>query len=893
MKRHYAFGHIFAIASVLMALVVVAVGVRIWHTREDAVDEATRNIGNFATILAEQASNASEAVDASIDAIIARTDLSDHFQQQARSREYFDQLVDRLGRIPHASVITVSDAKGRVLVTTREFGAPHVDLSDRDHFKVLAQPGSAALYVSEPLRSRITHEWTVFFAKRLQTADGRFLGIIVVGVKPDALIQTRHALDVIEGYSFALLRNSGTIIFRRPGPVDHIGAMMPLDSEWYDRVRAGGGLYHSPGYFGGTPRFVAVRPLAGFPFVVTVAVTDDAALGAWRKRSAAVAGVVATAILAFGLLLRVLSTQVSRLMRSREELRLRELHLAQQSRELFESNRRFDAALRHMPQGLAMYDDSGHLVVSNRRFAEIYCLSPEAMRPGVALHEIYAMRVAAGNFAGTPEAYLKFAECPTTDDERLDHLVDGRTICVTRRLMSDGGWIASHEDVTEKTQGVGWIEYLALHDSLTSLANRAHFLQKLGECARSADSGALAILLIDLDAFKAVNDAFGHAVGDALLRQVAERLETVALGHMTARLGGDEFAILVARQPDAASVAAALADELMREIARPYRIGGREITIGLCIGIQIVAENETDVQHAMRCADLALYAAKNAGRNRYRLFEARMEDDFNDRTALAVELREAIAAQQLELHYQPIVSSVDCKVVAMEALMRWRHPRRGMVGPDVFVPLAEQEGFIAGLGEWALSRACADALRWPENVVVAVNVSSLQIEQEGFVELVRDVLASTGLAPGRLEIEITESVLLNHDEANRAVLRRLRDLGVLIALDDFGAGYSSLSYLKKFDFDVIKIDKSFVDDVTHHDGCAAIIAATIALARGFNILTTAEGVETIEQYEALRAASVSHMQGYLFGKPQPAEAWDFQSGAALSPVGRDARPQAA
>jgi diguanylate cyclase (GGDEF)-like protein len=438
---------------------------------------------------------------------------------------------------------------------------------------------------------------------------------------------------------------------------------------------------------------------------------------------------------------------------------------------------------------------------------------------------------------------------------------------VREKAIEDGGWVAVEEDVTDRARAAGDLAHSALHDSLTQLPNRQAFKNHLAGCLEAGRGRGFAILMVDIDGFKEVNDTYGHEIGDEVLVEVAARLSREAKGHYVARLGGDEFVVVAAGESLDSAAATLIAERLIPAIEQPVEVGGRVISVGLCIGVNLIAAGEREFSRIMRRADLALYAAKNGGRNCVRRFDEEMERQYSDRVQLAQDLREAIAQGQLAVHYQPIVDA-GRGVVCMEALARWRHPSRGPISPATFVPIAEETGLIVTLGAWVLNRACADAATWRKDVVVAVNVSSLQIERPEFVETVLGILERTKLAPHRLQIEITESILLrNNDETNRA-LDRLRALGVTFALDDFGTGFASLAYLKAFPLGKVKIDKSFVDDICLNKQSIAIVAAIVALARGLDIETTAEGVETQDQYHALRAIGVATMQGYFFGRPQ-------------------------
>ncbi|WP_348629360.1 EAL domain-containing protein [Methylobacterium sp. 17Sr1-1] len=421
-------------------------------------------------------------------------------------------------------------------------------------------------------------------------------------------------------------------------------------------------------------------------------------------------------------------------------------------------------------------------------------------------------------------------------------------------------------DVTEQRRAERRIAHMALHDALTGLPNRVLFHQRLAEAAASGTS--LGLLMLDLDHFKLVNDTLGHPAGDALLREVAERLRA-CLGPdgLVARLGGDEFAIL----KDAGREALlALADRIIAALGRSFALEGQDVAIGVSIGIALAPEHGDDPDGLLRKADTALYAAKADGRRTRRLFEPAMDAALQGRRALERDLRAAVAAGALEVHYQPLVAAGSLAVTGCEALLRWRHPERGFVPPGEFIPVAEETGLIAPLGEWVLHQACREAAGWPEGVRVAVNLSPAQFRTPDLVGTVARALSESRLDPARLELEITEQVLLEETEANLAVLHRLRGLGLRIAIDDFGTGYASLSYLRAFPFDEIKIDRSFTAALGREAAAAAIVQAVIGLGASLGITTLAEGVETEAQLAALRRSGCGEVQGFLFSRPVPA-----------------------
>ncbi|MCK1321107.1 EAL domain-containing protein [Bradyrhizobium sp. 156] len=426
---------------------------------------------------------------------------------------------------------------------------------------------------------------------------------------------------------------------------------------------------------------------------------------------------------------------------------------------------------------------------------------------------------------------------------------------------------------------------LAQTDILTGLPNRAFFLARLDELkGRLKGAGpTFSILMLDLDRFKNVNDSLGHGAGDALLRQVAQRLKSaLRTSDVLARLGGDEFAIIQEACEDQRVCSTELAGRIAKLVAEPFLLPGHRVEIGTSIGIAIAPDHGSDQEQLLKKADLALYRSKSSGRNCFTIYDKAMSAELEARSTLEGDLRDAIARCQLEVHYQPFVDALSGTRRGFEALVRWRHPTRGLIAPDQFIPLAEETGLIVPLGEFVLRRACADAAGWPSDLAVAVNLSPIQFKEAELFEMISAALADSGLPPPRLEIEITESVLLERGVENHAFMERLKSIGIALALDDFGTGYSSLSYLTAFPFDKIKIDKSFIRNLTHQPRSSAIISSIVTLARGLDMSVTAEGVETREEYERLKALGVNFAQGYLFGRPQPIERILFDAPAKSS-----------
>jgi diguanylate cyclase (GGDEF)-like protein len=542
------------------------------------------------------------------------------------------------------------------------------------------------------------------------------------------------------------------------------------------------------------------------------------------------------------------------------------------SRRLQERNLQFDIAVNNMSHGLCFFDAGHRLVVCNSHYVDMYGLPPDRVRPGTPLSEILDLRFEAGSVPPmTRDEYAKWRTDVATSAEATDSIVEmrnGRTFKIRHRPMPDLGWVATHEDITEQRKAELRIAHMAHHDALTDLANRALLGQRLEQ---ALEQGRMfAVHHIDLDKFKAVNDTLGHQAGDILLQDVGRRLRQLARDSDTiARMGGDEFVILQTPISDR-SEAEVLARDVVSRLNAPFGLAGHQAVTSASIGIAIAPGDGSTPEQLLHNADLALYRAKGDGRGMHRFFEPAMNEEAQSNRALEQDLRNGLAAGEFELHYQPIVKTDGREISGFEALIRWRHPRRGLVAPNSFIPLAEEIGLIVPIGEWVIRQACAVASRWPGDLHVAVNISAVQFRQPGLTDVIVGALAASGLDPRRLEIEITESVLLEDRTRTLATLHQLRSLGIRIAMDDFGTGYSSLTYLQCFPFDKIKIDRSFVSGVGNDAGSLSIVRAVAALARGVGMTTTAEGVETDEQRDRIAAEGCTEMQGYLFSPPLPA-----------------------
>ncbi len=531
-----------------------------------------------------------------------------------------------------------------------------------------------------------------------------------------------------------------------------------------------------------------------------------------------------------------------------------------------------DTALENMSQGLCMYDADGRILLFNERYMTMMGRTGVELT-GRLLLDVLRELQAAGRWEGNPDEFFVRLLGEVRSGQSVKRIIDqfDRKIRIVTQPMKGGGWVATFEDITDWQRVQEQIFHMARHDALTNLPNRTLFREQLEKALHGTSrDDQLAVLCLDLDHFKEVNDSLGHPIGDALLAEVACRLrEAIGQDDVVARLGGDEFAIVQFCRNREASAAAALAGRVVETVSAPYQIEGHQIVIGTSIGISLAPVDGQNPDELLKNADLALYRAKADGRGTYRFFEAGMDARAQARRMLEMDLRLALQRHEFEVYYQPICDLASGETVVFEALVRWNHKLRGLIAPSHFIPIAEETGLIVKLGDWVLRRACMDAATWSKAAAVAVNLSPVQFKNPNLVDSVKAALQASHLPAHRLELEITESVLLQNSETTRAILHELRGLGVKISLDDFGTGYSSLSYLRSFPFDKIKIDRSFVNELATRNDSMAIIRAVTGLGRSLGITTTAEGVENEAQLELLRREGCTQAQGYLFSQPRP------------------------
>ena len=571
--------------------------------------------------------------------------------------------------------------------------------------------------------------------------------------------------------------------------------------------------------------------------------------------------------------------EFGQLARSVSVFKAKSIELLSKKADFERLNLQLDAAINHMPLGLSMFDSSERLLVCNRRYVDMYDLPSELIQPGTVHCALWEHRTRKG--ARHSEVHDGAIGSRARSASMQIDFAGGRTISVTRQPLRGGGWVALHEDITERRRQEEKITHLARHDALTGLANRVLFREQLEQSLlRLVRGQGFAVLCLDLDHFKAVNDTLGHPIGDVLLKQVSQRLlACVRQGDLVARLGGDEFAIIQAsvRDPERTE---SLAARIVETVGAPYDIEGHRIEIGTSIGITLAPRDGDGADLLLKNADLALYRAKAAGRGGHAFFVREMNEEIESRRVLEVDLRRALAEDELELTYEPLVCLAGGRVLGAEAMPRWQHWQHGTITAPELLALAEEVGLVTELGDWVIREACAQAARWPVPAKVAINVSPLQFARRSIMESVLQALAQSGLSPRRLELELPEAAVLQENSNALAMLHQLRQLGVRIAMDDFGTGYGSLASLRAFPFDTIKIDRTLIGDIDKRDGSRAVVEAILSLGTSLGMTTVAEGVENHEQLAKLRSWRCAQGQGYLLGPTLAAS----EIASALTPV---------
>jgi diguanylate cyclase (GGDEF)-like protein/PAS domain S-box-containing protein len=1115
---------------ILLAVVIAAMAGLLANLRDRDLLEKERALDSLTLVLAEQIDRSFQSIELVQVAVIERMRTlgivsAEDYAQRMSDYETYSRLKNAINGLPFINAIVLTDVRGKLINFSRTWPVPSVKIPDQDPSEAFESDPRLISFVGKPLRSPVTGNWVVSIARKLTGPNGEFLGVVQGAMELPYFEQLFQTVAPGSNSTIALFHRNGTLLVRYPRQDTAVGRIFPQSRFLKTLATSDHGSGREVGVIDGQERLISARSFAHYPVAVVATSTVADALANWKRGAITMVVAALTVGLMIGGTVFLVIWAVGRKLREQGLQRDAALNNMSQGLAMFDAEARLiicneryrqmydyppdlakpgcklldllkyrfangtyssdperyvrdlptkiaqgkmqkhevqtgdgrivaitnqlmanggwvsthedvtekvraaklseqrklqlDAALENMSHGICMFDAEQSLIVCNKRYAELYGLNNEQAKPGTTLRAILEARIASGNAPADHKNYIndRIDEVTTNRPYQVTNkLDDGRYIFVSHRPMEKGGWVATHEDVTEikrqeetltrvnqeliekefainqavivaftdvkgnityandnlcrisgytrdellganhrilnsgahsekffrdmyrqiasgevwrgeicnkaKDGSLYWVDttitpqlgrdgkpiaymairvditarklaeekifHMASHDALTGIGNRAVLHEKLEEALARLrrHQETFAVLLLDLDGFKHVNDTLGHAAGDELLKELTRRLKgSLRETDILTRLGGDEFAIIQSGEPNERDqnrrvanqreAAIGLAVRVLEIVARPFTLDGQNVTIGTSIGIAVAPDDATNSGDLLKKADLALYRVKSEGRNNFRFFDAEMGKGATERLQLLADMRAALTHKEFELYYQPIFDAKTRRPSGAEALVRWRHPVQGLMSPDSFIPLAEEAGLMERLGEWILEQACADAALWPSDIKLSVNLSAIQFRSGRLFDIILCALVESGLPPERLELEITESVLMQDTNSYGVVLQQLKNIGISIALDDFGTGYSSLSYMTSFPFDKVKIDKSFTQGLTNNAGCAASVASVLTLARGLDISVTAEGVETNPQFELLRAAGVHQVQGYLFARPGPLAELNF------------------
>jgi diguanylate cyclase (GGDEF)-like protein len=876
---------LFVAAGILIGFILAGVVALDVYLHNLLVEEGSRSARSLSYNLSNQTDRSLQAASVAVSEVIERLQSDGvnsvaALESAAGAKDIQAILRDRLAEDRSFEGVYFVGADGKIGSLDRAPLANIADLHGQDHLDALRDAPSDTVYVSTPFLSPASGTWQLSLSKRVSASDGAFLGLVngVVELAPFDNILEKVALG--KHASVSIFRKDGSIVACSPQREIAFGADI-ADGDVYNRLIAHNldGTARQTSAADHVDRLFVVAHSHTFPVVAVVAVAMSDILAAWLLQVEALALGAAVIILAIAVVTFRLAVYVEQLAdaQAREAIQ----------RQVAVQYKQFNNAMDNIVQGLAMYDRSNALIACNKRYAEIYGLPHELTGRGVTRAQISAYR----GDQGFGKALSEPIEEPDGSHLTISKLSDGRIIAQRRKRLADGGWVSTHEDVTVRHRAEEKVKELARSDALTGLLNRIEFKQRLEQCLAEARRrlAKYAVLYLDLDHFKGVNDTLGHPFGDRLLQEVTARIKAVTReGDTVARLGGDEFAI-IQRVSYVPRDIVRLAERLIAAIGKTYTIDGNDIEIGASIGISVAPDDSVDCDELIRSADMALYHAK-ASRGSYSFFTSAMDEQVRSRRKMENDLRAALAEGQFELHFQPVVAVADRQVRSFEALLRWNHPERGAVPPSEFIPVAEENGLIVPIGEWVMREACQEAAKWPAHIKVAVNVSAVQLKSPGVLRSIFEAIEAADIEGSRLIVEVTESVMITDAELAISTLHSIRDMGSAIAMDDFGTGYSSLSYLRRFPFDKIKIDQSFVSELGVRDDSVAIVRAATGLAKALGMEAVAEGVETEEQFARVASEGCAEAQGYLISRPMPAS--DVFGFLGVEPAGAASRANA-
>jgi diguanylate cyclase (GGDEF)-like protein len=852
--------------ALLIAAIALGTAIMASNFRERALNDSERELGNTVLLLAhhfDQQFEEFEAVQKDLVVYMRSTGIAttEAFKRQMSSQDMHEMLKSKGNGSSDVAGVNIFDSEG-TLINSSAWPLPTVNIADRAFFKAFKSGAASTPLLIELLNSRLSDKgWTVLISHAITGPNDEFLGLLTRGIATTSFEKFFEPVALGDDAVISMFHRDGTLMARYPHVEKLIGQNFSKGPLFQVIATTDHGSVREKSVVDGRDQLASVRQLSNFPIVIVATTSVSAVLAGWRDQTRLLIGVAGLLALVIVVMLFLIVRQLAR----QHRLSQRRLSL---------EKRRLDIAVNNMAQGLLLFDSSQRLVIYNQRYIDMLGGSPDVVKAGCTIHDLLAHRKDTGSFEGDVDKHCSTLLRKMAEGKVFQTIVEtanGRSIQILYQPLTGGGWVTTLEDITERRRSDRKIAHMAHYDELTDLPNRALFREQLERTLAGIQPGEqMAVLYLDIDEFKSINDSLGHPVGDELLKAVASRLtDCVRKDDFVARLGGDEFAIVqtaVERTEDVTDLVA----RIYQAIRRPYECLGNQLVTDVSIGIAMAPRDGIDLDELLKNADLAMYGAKSDGRRRYRFFELGMDAKAKARRLLEMDLRQAITDGDFEVYYQPLVNLRSNEITGCEALLRWRHPERGMISPAEFIPIAEETGLINQLGDWVLKTACVEAATWPDGIKVAVNVSPVQFRSDALALKVVRALATSGLPAGRLELEITEAVLIRDDEAALAVLHQLRAAGVRIALDDFGTGYSSLSYLQRFPFDKIKIDRCFVTGIAEPGGSSSIVQAVVNIAEARNMTTTAEGVETEQQRDLLQALGCTEMQGYLFSPAKPA-----------------------
>lgn len=858
-----------ALAIIVLGLYIAFALTSIIQDYQVTLQKAELEARTTSTALSEHANRAVGEADRFLLSALGEIERSGLDADKKNAATLHAILQKYTNKLPQMLSINVVDNKGMTIATGVDTTVPLADVHDRDYFRYLSEPAKAGLFISHPFQSRVSDHWVFTISRRISNPDGSFKMLLVAGIPVDYFEAFYQSLNVGKETRLLLVHSDGTILTESPVPAQHQVrdiANTPMLSHYLQSMS--GSFRVDAGAYDGIPRVVGYAGSSDYPLLAVASLSEWDVLASWRQR------VEQTVLIGVFTVILLLSL-IALLWQQLRELTSRQDDLEDKNESLAMAAQVFETSLH----AITILSSDGTILRANKAFSEITGYThDEVVGRNVAKFEssfidpemratIMQTLFADGSWQGEAHMYRKNGD-ELTVKQSISMLRDGSG--AVRSI------VAIFQDITEQKSSERRLHQLAHFDVLTNLPNRRTFTERIQheiDLAVRRDT-MLAVIFIDIDNFKTINDSLGHATGDLVLQAVANRLRAALRGGDTvARIGGDEFVVLLEGNSKRETFDR-VATKLAQSLSTAIDIGGREMFVAASMGISVFPQDGADSETLLRNADTAMYRAKMAGRNCWRFFDESMAQHATRRLELETALRRAADRDELALHYQPQRSLHTDEIVGVEALLRWRHPDHGVVAPSEFIPLSEESGLIIALGEWVLQAACTQAAQWWREykmpLRVAVNIATKQIHHKDFVDLVRRTLAQSGLPPRLLELEITESSIIENVDETVNKLRQLKDLGVTLAIDDFGTGYSSLSYLKQLPVDRLKIDRSFVKDTPDNIDDCAIVRTVIAMSHNLGLSVIAEGVESERQRDFLRAQHCDEIQGFLLAVPLPA-----------------------